>query len=89
MDDSNVLLAHSDSFEILLPDAEAFSEVFGNSFDEIIPDEMGVDVANSGDIEEHSNTVIDEEQAANFPPWKVQRLMLNLKGISIDAGTCP
>lgn len=81
------MITHSDSFELILPDDEAFNEVFINSFDEIIPDEMGVDIANSEDIEERSNTVMDEEQALNFPPWKVQRLMLDLKGLSIDAGT--
>ncbi|VUZ55776.1 unnamed protein product [Hymenolepis diminuta] len=84
LDDSSVI-THSDSFELILPDDEAFNEVFINSFDEIIPDEMGVDIANSEDIEERSNTIMDEEQAVNFPPWKVQRLMLDLKGLSIDA----
>ncbi|KAM3186012.1 hypothetical protein ACTXT7_005224 [Hymenolepis weldensis] len=84
LEDSNVI-THSDSFELILPDDEVFNEVFINTFDEIIPDEMGVDIANSEDIEEQSNTIMDEEQAVNFPPWKVQRLMLDLKGLSIDA----
>ncbi|VDK21793.1 unnamed protein product [Taenia asiatica] len=83
-DDCNTI-AHSDSFELLLPDEEALNEVFANSFDEIVPDEMGVDVANSEEIEERSTTVMDEEQGVNFPPWKVQRLMLDFNNLSIDA----
>ena len=86
MDDSTTL-AHSDSFELLLPDDEALNEMFGNSFDEIIPEEIGVDMTNSEEVEEQQSiTVVDDKQAINFPPWKVQRLMLDLKGLSVDAG---
>ncbi|VDN95901.1 unnamed protein product, partial [Rodentolepis nana] len=75
----------SDSFELILSDDEIFNEVFPNNFDEILPGEMGVDIANSAEFEEQPNTVTCEEQAVNFPPWKVQRLMLDLEGLSIDA----
>lgn len=84
--DDQQTLSRSDSFEILLPDIEAFNEVYDSSFDEIMPEEMGIDVANSEEVEEHSLTVFDNEQAVNFPPWKVQRLMLDLKGLTLDAG---
>ncbi|VDM21764.1 unnamed protein product [Hydatigera taeniaeformis] len=70
---------------LLLSDDEALNEVFTDSFDEIVPEEMGIDVANSEDIEERSVTVMDEEQGVNFPPWKVQRLMLDFNNLSIDA----
>nr|CDS26893.1 UHRF1 binding protein 1 [Hymenolepis microstoma] len=79
------ILDDSDSFELILSDDEVYNDSFGNNFDEILPSEMGVDIANSDEFEERSNTVINEEQAVNFPPWKVQRLMLDLEGLSIDA----
>ncbi|KAH9285877.1 UHRF1-binding protein 1-like [Echinococcus granulosus] len=84
LDDSNTI-AHSDSFEIPLLDDEAFNEVSTSSFDEIVPEEVGIDVANSEEVEERSNTIMDEEQGVNFPPWKVQRLMLDFNSLSVDA----
>ncbi|KAL5112015.1 UHRF1-binding protein 1-like [Taenia crassiceps] len=84
LDDPSTI-EHSDSFEILLPDDEALHEVFTNSFDEIVPEEVGIDVANSEEIDQHSTTVMDEEQGVNFPPWNVQRLMLDFTNLSIDA----
>lgn len=60
--------------------------MFTNSFDEIVPEEVGIDVVNSEEAEERSTTVMDEEQGVNFPPWKVQRLMLDFNNLSIDAG---
>lgn len=82
----NLCLAEEE--EDLIGD-DSFCLIGGNSsLDEIIPEEVGIDVSLAQDeqFDRRSTALQDDDMALHFPPWKITRIMLDLKEISLDAG---
>lgn len=73
------------------------SDVFGNESnpilatrdnDEIVCEEVGVEVTSENEFVNSNDhiTIQDEEQAVRFPPWDIDRMVLDLSGVAVDVG---